>query len=137
MAAVQARVEEVKAVMGDNIDRVMARGEKLELLVDKTEGLALEADRFVRGGRQLRRRMRCENLKSKATMAAVLVLVLAVLFLLVCFMGGRNCMARGGGGEGGGGGGGNEAARAPAVPPPPPAAAAPPADPSAPAPGNK
>jgi hypothetical protein len=36
------QVEEVKGVMTDNIDKMLQRGEKLELLTDKTENLMSE-----------------------------------------------------------------------------------------------
>ena len=37
-----AQVDEVKGIMSDNIEKVLARGEKLELLVDKTDNLMFE-----------------------------------------------------------------------------------------------
>ena len=36
------QVDEVKGIMTDNIDKIMQRGEKLELLTDKTENLMFE-----------------------------------------------------------------------------------------------
>lgn len=36
------QVEEVKGIMAENIDRMLQRGEKLELLTDKTENLMNE-----------------------------------------------------------------------------------------------
>jgi hypothetical protein len=43
---VQAQIDEVKDVMLENIDRVLERGEKIELLVDKTDRLNQQAFRF-------------------------------------------------------------------------------------------
>jgi vesicle-associated membrane protein 7 len=43
---VQAQIDTVKDVMIENIDRVLERGEKIELLVDKTERLNHQAVRF-------------------------------------------------------------------------------------------
>ena len=40
-----AQVEEVKGIMAENIDRMLQRGEKLELLTDKTENLMNEVGR--------------------------------------------------------------------------------------------
>lgn len=57
VAAVQAAVDGVKAVMVDNIEKVLERGERIELLVDKTDGLRDSAGRFQAAGRQLRQRM--------------------------------------------------------------------------------
>ncbi|CAD6205294.1 unnamed protein product [Miscanthus lutarioriparius] len=39
LAKVKAQVSEVKGVMVENIEKVLDRGEKIELLVDKTENL--------------------------------------------------------------------------------------------------
>ena len=44
---------------------MLARGEKLDLLVDKTDGLMSEADRFIKSGRALRRKMWWNNCKMK------------------------------------------------------------------------
>ena len=41
-------MDEVKAVMSDNIEKVLQRGEKLDTLVDKTDNLMSEADRCER-----------------------------------------------------------------------------------------
>lgn len=59
VAVVQKQVSEVKNVMMDNIEKVLDRGEKIELLVDKTENLRTQADAFQRTvrARQLAPRM--------------------------------------------------------------------------------
>ena len=36
------QVDEVKNIMVDNIERVLERGEKIELLVDKTDNLRFQ-----------------------------------------------------------------------------------------------
>lgn len=42
----QAQIDEVKDVMIENIDRVLERGERIELLVDKTDRLSQTAFKF-------------------------------------------------------------------------------------------
>ncbi|PNH06023.1 hypothetical protein TSOC_007676 [Tetrabaena socialis] len=84
-------VDEVKGIMTENIEKVLARGEKLELLTDKTENLMNEADRFQRTGRTLRRKMWWQNCKMKIVVAMAVLLLAVVIFLLVCFSGG-NCL---------------------------------------------
>eukprot|EP00238_Polyblepharides_amylifera_P000782 CAMPEP_0196571228 /NCGR_PEP_ID=MMETSP1081-20130531/1412_1 /TAXON_ID=36882 /ORGANISM="Pyramimonas amylifera, Strain CCMP720" /LENGTH=95 /DNA_ID=CAMNT_0041888085 /DNA_START=306 /DNA_END=589 /DNA_ORIENTATION=- len=54
---VQKQVEDVKNVMMENIEKVLDRGDRIELLVDKTEDLRFQADNFYKSGRSLRRRM--------------------------------------------------------------------------------
>jgi len=42
VAQVRQQVEEVKSVMMDNIEQVLDRGDRIELLVDKTEELRFQ-----------------------------------------------------------------------------------------------
>lgn len=44
---VHAQVDEVKGIMTENIDKMLARGEKLELLTDKTENLMFEVSTAI------------------------------------------------------------------------------------------
>ncbi|KAJ6433045.1 hypothetical protein OIU84_020136 [Salix udensis] len=65
LSKLKAQITEVKGIMMDNIDKVLDRGERIELLVDKTENLQFQADSFQRQGRELRRKMWLQNLKVK------------------------------------------------------------------------
>mmetsp|Transcript_71926 Transcript_71926/g.192067 ORF Transcript_71926/g.192067 Transcript_71926/m.192067 type:complete len:156 (-) Transcript_71926:160-627(-) len=58
-------IEDVKQVMADNIERILERGEKIELLVDKTNDLQEQAVRFKRSGSELRSRMWWGQMKLK------------------------------------------------------------------------
>ena len=60
---VQGEIEEVRQVMVENIERVLERGEKIELLVDKTENLNHQAFRFKKQSRALRNMMWRKNVK--------------------------------------------------------------------------
>mmetsp|Transcript_29169 Transcript_29169/g.64467 ORF Transcript_29169/g.64467 Transcript_29169/m.64467 type:complete len:222 (+) Transcript_29169:243-908(+) len=91
---VQKKVDEVKGIMTDNIDKMLARGEKLELLTDKTENLMNEADRFKTGARQVKRQLWWQNCKIKLVMAGAVLLLGLIIFLLICFSKG-NCLKRG------------------------------------------
>lgn len=46
ISKVQAQIDTVKDVMIENIDRVLERGERIELLVDKTDRLNQQAFKF-------------------------------------------------------------------------------------------
>lgn len=81
---VKAQVSEVKGIMMDNIEKVLDRGEKIELLVDKTEGLQFQADTFQRQGRQLRRKMWLQNLKFKLIIVGIVFVILMIIWLSVC-----------------------------------------------------
>uniref|UniRef100_A0A7S0SQ61 V-SNARE coiled-coil homology domain-containing protein n=1 Tax=Mantoniella antarctica TaxID=81844 RepID=A0A7S0SQ61_9CHLO len=91
IARVKGEISEVKIVMMENIEKVLDRGEKIELLVDKTENLRFQADNFHRTGRALRRRMWWQNLKMKLMLASAVLTVIFVLFCIFCFQGGKNC----------------------------------------------
>jgi Synaptobrevin len=71
--------------------QVLERGERIEVIVDKTEDLQNQADQFRRQGRDLRNRMWWQNMKVKLLVCGVLVLLAIVIFCSVCFSGG-NCL---------------------------------------------
>ena len=54
----------------------------------------VQADRFVRTGKTLRRQMWWQNCKMKLVMAFAVLLLGVVIFLLVCFSG-KNCLKKG------------------------------------------
>uniref|UniRef100_A0A7S0RW97 V-SNARE coiled-coil homology domain-containing protein n=1 Tax=Chlamydomonas leiostraca TaxID=1034604 RepID=A0A7S0RW97_9CHLO len=93
IAAVQKKVNEVKDVMVENIEKVLERGERIELLVDKTDDLRSQAETFQKKGRQLRNKMWWQNCKMKLVIAFAVILLAVVIFLLVCFSGG-NCLKK-------------------------------------------
>jgi len=71
-------VAQVKTVMLENIDRVLERGEKIELLVERTEELDAHALKFKRSATSLHRGMWVRNVKVTVMVAfAVLVLIYA------------------------------------------------------------
>ncbi|KAL5784953.1 hypothetical protein ACOSQ2_007345 [Xanthoceras sorbifolium] len=47
LAKLKAQVSEVKGVMMENIEKVLDRGEKIELLVDKTENLRSQVSKYT------------------------------------------------------------------------------------------
>jgi vesicle-associated membrane protein 7 len=73
---VKEEISAVKDVMIKNIDKVLERGEKIELLVGKTEVLDQHAVKFKKQSRQLKNSMWWKNVK------LILVLVLLVLVII-------------------------------------------------------
>jgi|TARA_B100001142_G_C14193905_1_gene601078 vesicle-associated membrane protein 72 len=59
--------------------------------VDKTENLRFQADNFHRTGRALRRKMWWQNLKMKLMLGGGVLFIILVLFLIICFQGGKDC----------------------------------------------
>ena len=73
----QTELAQVKDIMVQNVEQILSRGERIELLVDKTDNMASQATAFRRGARTVRRQMWWKNKR---------VLGLSVLVALVCRM---------------------------------------------------
>jgi len=82
---IRTNLQDVKEQMVDNLDQVIQRGEKIDLLVDKSEELEVHAIRFNKSSRQLKWYMCRQNVKW--TMVAILVVVLIILGLVMGFCG--------------------------------------------------
>ena len=78
---VQQEIESVRGIMTENIERVLERGERIDLLVDKTDRLGVGAHDFRVRSRGLKRRMWWKNVKLMA------LLIVVVIFLLYLFIG--------------------------------------------------
>jgi len=63
VAKAQREIESARGIMTENIERVLERGERIDLLVDKTAGLQSGAMEFRVRSRGLRRRMWWKNTK--------------------------------------------------------------------------
>ena len=84
---VRAEIDEVRTVMTDNIDRILDRGDKIDLLVDKSEGLLEQASKFKKSSAQLQRKMWWANAKLQMCAAGGVTgaLVVVVLSTTKCF----------------------------------------------------
>jgi vesicle-associated membrane protein 7 len=67
--------------MTENIERVLERGERIDLLVDKTDRLGGSARDFRVRSRGLRRQMWWKNVR------IMILLVVVVIFLIYLFVG--------------------------------------------------
>lgn len=81
---VKSQIDEVKDVMVQNIERVLERGEKIELLVDKTDQLNQQAFRFESSSRSLRRTLYWRQMRCRAMMGLVIVITLYFASVSVC-----------------------------------------------------
>ncbi|PSN61969.1 vesicle-associated membrane protein-like protein [Corynespora cassiicola Philippines] len=77
----QREIQGVREIMTENIERVLERGERIDLLVDKTDRLGNSARDFRVRSRGLRRRMWWKNVK------LMVLLALVVIFLIYLFVG--------------------------------------------------
>ncbi|KAI4205714.1 MAG: hypothetical protein LQ350_000211 [Teloschistes chrysophthalmus] len=78
---VQKDIDNVKGIMTENIERVLERGERIDLLVDKTDRLGVGAHDFRVRSRGLKRQMWWKNVKLMVLLGVV------VVFLVYLFVG--------------------------------------------------
>jgi len=78
---VQSEIAGVREIMTENIERVLERGERIDLLVDKTDRLGGLAGDFRVRSQGLRRQMWWKNVR------LMVLLVAVVLFLVYLFVG--------------------------------------------------
>ncbi|KAL0974381.1 hypothetical protein UPYG_G00219690 [Umbra pygmaea] len=80
----QMQVDDLKGIMVRNIDLVAQRGEKLELLIDKTENLVDSSVSFKTTSRNLARAMCMKNLKLTIIVIVVSLVVLYIIVTAAC-----------------------------------------------------
>jgi len=59
----QTELNQVKDIMVQNVEQILSRGERIELLLPKTDNLANQSALFRRGARNVRRQMWWRNTK--------------------------------------------------------------------------
>eukprot|EP00386_Alphamonas_edax_P012561 GDKI01039170.1.p1 GENE.GDKI01039170.1~~GDKI01039170.1.p1 ORF type:complete len:322 (-),score=96.02 GDKI01039170.1:269-1234(-) len=84
LTRVRARVQEINAVMLENIDKVLQRGERIELLVDKSAELSTQALVFNRRATSLAWNQRWRLWKLRVTLFLACMLVLYVILAWSC-----------------------------------------------------
>lgn len=86
---VQREMDGVREIMTENIERVLERGERIDLLVDKTDRLGGSARDFRVRSRGLRRRMWWKNVKLMAMLVAVVIFLIYLLVGMGCGLPGK------------------------------------------------
>jgi len=87
----QTELNHVKDIMVHNVEQILSRGERIELLVDKTDVMAGQATAFRRGARTVRRQMWWKNSKMIALCVIVALLFLYILAAEFCGLGLNHC----------------------------------------------
>ncbi|KAL5017882.1 hypothetical protein ScPMuIL_003604 [Solemya velum] len=85
VALLRSQVDEVKDVMTQNIEKVLERGDHLDILVDKTEDLQASAATFQKTSRKIRQKFWWKNTKMMCILALVIFIVLTVIIVLICY----------------------------------------------------
>ncbi|EGG02355.1 uncharacterized protein MELLADRAFT_72811 [Melampsora larici-populina 98AG31] len=74
----------VKEIMIKNVGEILSRGERIELLLDKTDNLSAQSNAFRKRTQQLRRKMWWKNTKMIALSGMVAVLIVYILMAQTC-----------------------------------------------------
>ncbi|KXX76114.1 Vesicle-associated membrane protein 7 [Madurella mycetomatis] len=76
-------IDDVRGIMTRNIEGLLERGERIDLLVDKTDRLGGSASEFRVRSRGLKRRMWWKNVKLMGLLGLVVVLILVTIVVSV------------------------------------------------------
>eukprot|EP01119_Soliformovum_irregulare_P007429 TRINITY_DN19848_c0_g1_i1.p1 TRINITY_DN19848_c0_g1~~TRINITY_DN19848_c0_g1_i1.p1 ORF type:complete len:218 (-),score=32.39 TRINITY_DN19848_c0_g1_i1:38-691(-) len=82
--SLSSNLESVKNIMKDNIGKMLARGEAIETVLDKTETLKDSSDRFKSSATRLKRRMWWKNVKLWCVIIIVILIIILVITLVAC-----------------------------------------------------
>lgn len=77
----QSEIDQVKNVMFDNIDRLLERGERASLLVDRTSEMNANAAGFRWQATQVQRKFWWQNIKFKVFVFLCVVVVICLIYL--------------------------------------------------------
>ena len=83
---IREEIDAVKDVMVQNIDKVLERGERIEILVKQTDKLQTQSVGFVKRSKDLRCSLWCKNVKLMiciGILCLVLIIILIVIFVVV------------------------------------------------------
>ncbi|KAJ7220637.1 VAMP synaptobrevin-like protein [Mycena pura] len=94
LAQAQTELNQVKNIMVQNVEQILSRGERIELLVDKTDAMAGQATAFRRGARSVRRQMWWRNTKVVALCVLVALVFLWILVAQFCGAGLNQCSSK-------------------------------------------
>lgn len=81
---IKGEMNQVRNVMIENIDKVLERGDRLELLVDKTANIQNKAFRFRKQTRQFRNSMWWRNCKLVSGLIFLVLIVVYIMLAVFC-----------------------------------------------------
>ncbi|KII85521.1 hypothetical protein PLICRDRAFT_319270 [Plicaturopsis crispa FD-325 SS-3] len=87
----QNELNQVKDIMVQNVEQILSRGERIELLVDKTDTMANQGTAFRRGARSVRRQMWWKNKKILGLCVLVGLVLLWIFVAQFCGAGLNQC----------------------------------------------
>ncbi|KAI5618520.1 vesicle-associated membrane protein 8, partial [Silurus asotus] len=81
--SLQSQVDGVKDIMTQNVERILARGERLDDLMDKSEDLQAGAQNFKHTSQKVARAYWWKNVKLVVAIIVVVVIIVLIIVLLV------------------------------------------------------
>jgi len=84
LSKVRKQVDELKGVMLENIDKVLQRGEKLEIMVEKSEMLEEQAKIFQKKSTEVKRHFCMQNARLIVIIAVIIIIIILVIVLALC-----------------------------------------------------
>lgn len=81
---VHGALEDVKSIMVDNIEMVLARGERIESIVNKTDHMASSSLTFKKTSTSLKRSMYFKNIKLWIIIGVSLLILAYIIAAIVC-----------------------------------------------------
>ncbi|CAL0329021.1 unnamed protein product [Lupinus luteus] len=81
---VRGEVGEIHTIMVDNIEKILERGDRIELLVDKTSTMQDSAFHFRKQSKRLRRAVWIKNFKLLVLLTLLIVLFLYLIIAACC-----------------------------------------------------
>ncbi|KAL7304999.1 vesicle-associated membrane protein 7 [Trichogramma pretiosum] len=84
ISKVHGELDELKDIMVKNIDNLAMRGERLELLVNKTENLTNNSVTFRKSSRNLARSLFWKNVKMYVVLGLILIFIIYVILAISC-----------------------------------------------------
>ncbi|KLU83314.1 hypothetical protein MAPG_02378 [Magnaporthiopsis poae ATCC 64411] len=79
--ALQSQIDDTVGVMRDNINSVAQRGERLDVLQDKTDNLAQSAQGFRRGANRVRKQMWWKDMKMRVCIIVGIIILLLIIIV--------------------------------------------------------
>ena len=95
IGSVKARIHDAREIMVDNIERLLQRGEKIELLVNKTENMTEQAFRFEKSATKLKIAVFWKRIKIYLFIFFIVALLAVFIAVVACGFDFKTCAARG------------------------------------------
>lgn len=84
LSPIKKKLQDVKDITIDNIDKVLTRGEKIEKLVENTEKLNNKSIRFYKTSRKLKKNMFYKRMRCLCLISACFIFFIYMLAFSIC-----------------------------------------------------